>query len=210
MHLGVHVIAAGDNSRERRNWSLCCSLPPRFLRRPGPVNNSVKSAAGRPGSGTIFRSPLSAYARSGLEGIPDPSAAQALRTACGDLKGRLLAGVINSLGVRDADSVDALRPLAENPASGVAKEDLSPLGRIDTRTSIVSSCGMRFNAAPTRPAPTPRRAVCWRRKDSLPTATRTRRSSSTRKLDVQTCRPDFMARQRGVQSWRKSRTGFRS
>ena len=42
---------------------------------------------------------LAAYARSGLEGIPDPSAVSALRSALGTLKGDLLIGVINSLGV---------------------------------------------------------------------------------------------------------------
>src|SRR5512138_3761111 len=38
---------------------------------------------------------LSAYARSGLEGIPDPSAAEALRNATGTLKGTQLVGVVN-------------------------------------------------------------------------------------------------------------------
>jgi HEAT repeat protein len=80
---------------------------------------------------------LSAYARSGLEGIPDPSAALALRTALGTLKGNLLAGVINSLAVlRDAQAVGVLRPLAEDPGSGVAREALFALGRIDTSDSV--------------------------------------------------------------------------
>lgn len=80
---------------------------------------------------------LSAYARSGLEGIPDPSAAAALRAALATVKGNSLAGVINSLAVlRDAQSVGALRPLAENPASGVAGEALLALGRIDTADSV--------------------------------------------------------------------------
>jgi HEAT repeat protein len=80
---------------------------------------------------------LGAYARSALEGIPDPSAAAALRTALSATKGSLLAGVINSLGVlRDPQAVGALRPLAEDPASGVAKEALLALGRIATSQSI--------------------------------------------------------------------------
>jgi hypothetical protein len=41
---------------------------------------------------------LNAYARAGLEGIPDPSAAAALRAAAGTLKGDQRIGVINSLG----------------------------------------------------------------------------------------------------------------
>jgi len=80
---------------------------------------------------------LSAYARSGLEGIPDPSAAAALRSALGTVKGDLLAGVINSLGVlRDSQAVAALRPLAEDPASSVAKAALLTLGRIANDETI--------------------------------------------------------------------------
>lgn len=80
---------------------------------------------------------LSAYARSGLEGIPDSSAAAALRSALGTLKGSQLAGVINSLGVlRDARAVGALRSFGENPASGVSKEALLALGRIGNGKSI--------------------------------------------------------------------------
>lgn len=80
---------------------------------------------------------LSAYARSALEGIPDPSAAVALRAALRVLKGRRLAGVINSLAVlRDSPSIPALRRLAEDQASGVSSEALLALGRIDTAASV--------------------------------------------------------------------------
>lgn len=80
---------------------------------------------------------LSAYARSGLEGTPDPSAAEALRAAVPALKGSRLAGVINSLGVlRDAKSVGTLSNLANDPSSGVAKEALLALGRISNAESI--------------------------------------------------------------------------
>ena len=70
---------------------------------------------------------LSAYARSGLEGIPDPSAAAALREATANLKGPLLIGVINSLGaLRDGQAVELLRQLATDPGSGApgAREHL--------------------------------------------------------------------------------------
>ena len=80
---------------------------------------------------------LSAYARSGLEGIPDPDAAAALRAALGTLKGQRLTGVINSLGVlRDAKAVAALRKLAADPGSGVVKEAMLALGRVSTEESI--------------------------------------------------------------------------
>jgi predicted amidohydrolase/HEAT repeat protein len=74
---------------------------------------------------------LSAYARSGLEGIPNPSAAAALREAAQRLKGPLLTGVVNSLGVlRDAQAVPLLRQFATNPGSGVVTEAMLALGTI--------------------------------------------------------------------------------
>src|SRR5215475_587302 len=46
----------------------------------------------------LLRDPkLNAYARSGLEGISDPSSAAALGEAARTLKGPLLSGVVNSL-----------------------------------------------------------------------------------------------------------------
>jgi HEAT repeat protein len=80
---------------------------------------------------------LNAYARSGLEGIPDPGAAAALREAAARLKGPLLAGVVNSLGVvRDNSAVELLCKLAAEPASGVVDEALLALGNISSPGSI--------------------------------------------------------------------------
>lgn len=80
---------------------------------------------------------LSAYARSGLEAIPDPAAADALRAALRTLKGDLLIGAVNSLGVlRDKASVDALSRLATDPRSGAAKQALLALGRISTTKAV--------------------------------------------------------------------------
>lgn len=71
------------------------------------------------------------YARSGLEAIGDPSASTALLAALPQLKGRRLAGVVNSLGVRrEPRAVAVLDKLAADPASGVAAEALASLGRI--------------------------------------------------------------------------------
>ncbi|MFH1923620.1 MAG: HEAT repeat domain-containing protein [Planctomycetota bacterium] len=76
---------------------------------------------------------LSSYARFGLEPIPDPSVDDALRDALGKLHGRLLAGVINSIGVRrDVKAVGALTKLASDPASEVAPMALAALGQIAT------------------------------------------------------------------------------
>src|SRR5436190_7429777 len=55
---------------------------------------------------------LAHYGRFGLEPNPDPAVDDALRAALPKLKGRLLMGVIHSIGVRkDAQAVDALGKL---------------------------------------------------------------------------------------------------
>ena len=81
----------------------------------------------------LDQEPLADYARSGLEAITDPAAGAALRAALPRLEGRLLAGVVNSLGVRrDTAAVPALQSLALDPKRGVATEALASLGMIGT------------------------------------------------------------------------------
>ncbi|MBL9209797.1 MAG: hypothetical protein JNL92_04975 [Opitutaceae bacterium] len=76
---------------------------------------------------------LADYARSGLEGIQDPSAGQALRDALNQLNGRNLAGAVNSLGVRrEVAAVPDLQKLALDAKRGVAPEALASLGLIGT------------------------------------------------------------------------------
>jgi hypothetical protein len=76
---------------------------------------------------------LADYARSGLEGIKDPSAGEALRTALPTLEGRYLTGVVNSLGVRrDTAAVPALQKLALDPKRGAAEAAIASLGMIAT------------------------------------------------------------------------------
>jgi hypothetical protein len=76
---------------------------------------------------------LADYARSGLEGIKDGSAGEALRAALPKLAGRYLAGVVNSLGVRrDVAAVPALQKLALDSKSGAAEAAIASLGMIAT------------------------------------------------------------------------------
>jgi HEAT repeat protein len=76
---------------------------------------------------------LSNYARCALESIADPSAGEALCAALDRVQGRLLTGVVNSLGMRrEAKAVGTLTKLAQNRDSGVADEALAALGRIAT------------------------------------------------------------------------------
>ncbi len=74
---------------------------------------------------------LSSWARIALEAIPDPACDEALRKAEAGLKGRLLIGVINSIGVRrDAKAVDALVIRLGGADADVAAAAAAALGRI--------------------------------------------------------------------------------
>ncbi len=74
---------------------------------------------------------LSHYARTGLEPIPDPAVDDALRSALSRLKGKLLVGAINSIGVRkDAKAIDALSKLMYDRDAEVARAASAALGRI--------------------------------------------------------------------------------
>jgi len=74
---------------------------------------------------------LSSWARIALEVIPDPAADEALRQASGQLQGRLLVGVINSIGVRrDAQGVECLLARLKDADAEVASAAAVALGRI--------------------------------------------------------------------------------
>jgi hypothetical protein len=74
---------------------------------------------------------LSSWARIALEVIPGPAADAALRDAVGKLQGRLLVGVINSIGVRrDAQAVDPLAAKLKDADADVASAAAVALGRI--------------------------------------------------------------------------------
>ncbi len=76
---------------------------------------------------------LSSWARIALEAIPDQAADEALRQAIGKLKGRLLIGVVNSIGVRAyAKATDDLAGLLKNADEEVAAAAAAALGRIGT------------------------------------------------------------------------------
>jgi HEAT repeat protein len=74
---------------------------------------------------------LGHYARFGLEPNPDPAAGDALRAAIPKLKGRLLMGVIHSLGVRrDVRSVETLGKLMYDGDVEIAQAASASLGTI--------------------------------------------------------------------------------
>jgi HEAT repeat protein len=74
---------------------------------------------------------LSSWARIALEAIPDPAADAALRQSLGQLKGRLLVGVVNSIGVRrDSQAVDLLAARLTDADPDVVSASAVALGRI--------------------------------------------------------------------------------
>lgn len=92
---------------------------------------------------------LAAWARIALEAIPDPAADAALREAVGRLQGRLLVGVINSLGMRrDARAVPALIPKLKDPDPEVASATAVALGRIGTEAAATALHARLADAPP--------------------------------------------------------------
>jgi HEAT repeat protein len=74
---------------------------------------------------------LSSWARIALEAIPGPAADEALRAAVPRVQGRLLIGVINSIGVRrDAHAVDALAAKLKDADAEVVAAAAVALGRV--------------------------------------------------------------------------------
>jgi len=74
---------------------------------------------------------LSSWARIALEAIPGPAADDALRAAMDKVQGRLLVGVINSIGVRrDAKAVAPLVVRLKDADAEVASAAAAALGRI--------------------------------------------------------------------------------
>src|SRR5262249_5267553 len=70
-------------------------------------------------------------ARYALEPIPDPAVDEALRAALRQLKGRLLVGVIGSIGVRrDVKAIDSLTELLKDSNADVASAAARALGSL--------------------------------------------------------------------------------
>ena len=84
-------------------------------------------------AGLLTDEKLSHMARYALEPLPDPSVDEAFRAALGQVKGRLLAGVITSIGVRrDAKAVEPLAKFLDDSDADVARAAAQSLGDIGT------------------------------------------------------------------------------
>jgi len=74
---------------------------------------------------------LSHYARIALEPMPDRSADEALRTSLGKVQGKLLVGVISSIGKRrDRNAITAIEKLRHESDGDVAGAADAALARI--------------------------------------------------------------------------------
>jgi HEAT repeat protein len=92
---------------------------------------------------------LSSWARIALEAIPGEEADAALRDAVATTQGRLLQGVINSIGVRrDAKAVGVLASKLEDADPGIVGSAAVALGRIGGDASAKALRAALKNAAP--------------------------------------------------------------
>lgn len=98
------------------------------------------SAAAVPELAKLLPNPqLSSWARIALEAIPGDASDEALRNAAGSLDGRLLVGMINSIGVRqDAKAVDLLTTKLQDADAEVASAAAVALGHIGNDTATKS------------------------------------------------------------------------
>ncbi len=82
---------------------------------------------------------LASWARIALEAIPDPACDAALRDAVGRLQGRLLVGVVNSLGVRrDARAIGLLAARLADSDPVVVSAAAIALGRIGDPAALAA------------------------------------------------------------------------
>ena len=90
-------------------------------------------------AGLLGDKSLGDYARIALQPIEHPSVDDALRAAAGKLEGRLLAGVVTSIGARrDTKAVAALQKLVSDNDKDVAAAALAALGRIANKEAAAT------------------------------------------------------------------------
>ncbi len=91
---------------------------------------------------------LTSWARIALEAIPDPAAGAALREAMGKVQGRMLIGIINSLGVRrDEEAVGTLVQQLQGADAEVASAAAAALGSIGNEEAV-GALKAALNSAP--------------------------------------------------------------
>ena len=94
----------------------------------------VGTPAAVPALARLLEDPsLAHFARIALEPMPFPEVNAALRDTMGRVQGRLLVGVVNTIGVRrDAGAIDAVEKLVTHDDAEVSDSAAAALGRIGT------------------------------------------------------------------------------
>jgi HEAT repeat protein len=105
---------------------------------------------------------FSHYARFGLVPIPDPSVDDALRGALQTLKGKLLVGVVDSIGQRkDAKAVEPLAKMMYDADTEVTQAAAAALGRISgPQAAKALQDGLAKTKGPARTAVAAAGLVC--------------------------------------------------
>jgi HEAT repeat protein len=94
---------------------------------------------------------LAHFARIALEPMPFPEVDAALRDTMGRVQGRLLVGVVNTIGVRrDAGAIDAVEKLVTHDDAEVSDSAAAALGRIGTPATARILESALDRAAPAR------------------------------------------------------------
>ena len=129
---------------------------------------------------------LSSWARITLEAIPGDEASAALRTAAGSLTGRLLVGVINSLGVRrDAAAVPLLTKRLADADADVVRAAAAALGKVGSADAAAALLAALAAGTPDRDAVAEAGVVCGERRVAAgDTATAMKLFDGVRTADV--------------------------
>ena len=199
--------------KEKDLIAILQSGSPRRPTRPSPASNWPFTAARKRSAALapLLADPeLASSARIALEAIPGPAADAALRKAIDSLKGELLVGTINSIGVRrDAAAVDPLTGRLKDPDAEVASAAAVALGHIgndrrDQRAPAIVGRRLRRRSSggcrglhPLWPN------ACW------PTASRARRSRFTTRFAAPTFPSNESSRPPAARFLPARRTAFR-
>jgi len=132
--LGARAFAAGADKEADLIRIIKSDAPPQDKAVPCKQLAIYGTAKAVPALAPLLTDPnLASWARIALEAIPGQASDEALRRAIGKLKGRLLIGVVNSLGVRAyAKATDDLTALLDGADEQVASAAAEALGRIGT------------------------------------------------------------------------------
>ncbi len=140
------IVSAADNSKSSSDKQAELIAVLRSDAQPGDKAIACKKLAIYGSSEAVpelakllANEELASWGRIALEAIPGPAADEALRKSLDSLKGKLLVGAINSIGVRkDAAAVEALTTLLTGQDADAASAAAVALGHIGNDAAVKS------------------------------------------------------------------------